>query len=81
VSPTNTGPVASFERARGEECKAEFSEFKDRAMFSIRCWYRDDQDNLKPGRNGINLPVEEKDDFLRLVLALFPEDIQLVRKD
>jgi hypothetical protein len=73
--------VTSFERARGEECRAEFSEFKGREMFSIRCWYQDDPAGvLKPGRNGINLPVEEKADFLRLVVALFPDDIQLVEK-
>lgn len=69
----------SFERARGEECRAELGSFKGREMFSIRCWYRDEQDTLKPGKNGINLPIEEKDDFLGLVVALFPDDIALLK--
>lgn len=79
--PTNE-PVAQYERAREEICKAEFSVFKDRQYFSIRCWYMDEKtQEHKPGRNGINLPVEEKEDFLGLIVALFPDDIQLVEKE
>lgn len=75
-----TEPVAQYERAREELCRAEFSVFKGRQYFSLRCWYKGDHDEHLPGKNGLNLPVEERDEFLRLVVALFPEDIQLIPK-
>lgn len=62
----------------GEEVRAEFSMFRDRQYFSIRGWYKADGDTFKPGRNGINLPVEEKTQFLKLVAALFPDDVIVV---
>lgn len=77
---TNITELAgSYQRPNkeGEVVRAEFSMFKDREYFSIRSWYQDSQGVLKPGRNGINLPVEEKDAFLRLVVALF-NDVQFV---
>lgn len=73
-------PVAQYERAREERCRAEFSMFKDRQYFSIRCWFKNDKQEMQAGKNGINLPVEEKEDFLKLVVALFPEDVQLITK-
>jgi hypothetical protein len=76
-----TEPVGSYDRAREEQCRAEFSVWKDRPYFSIRCWYKNDRQEMAPGKNGINLPVEEKADFLRLVVALFPEDVRLVNGD
>lgn len=72
-----TEPAGSYERAREEQCKAEFSIFKGRQYFSIRCWYKTNEGEMAPGKNGINLPVEEKKDFLKLVVALFPDDVQL----
>jgi hypothetical protein len=74
-------PVASFERAREEQCRAEFSMWKDRPYFSIRCWFKNDKQEMQPGKNGINLPVEEKKDFLKLVAALFPDDVRLIETE
>lgn len=71
-------PVAKYDRGE-QEVRAEFSIFKDRQYFSIRTWY-DDKGEMKPARNGINLPVDETDEFLRLVVALFPEKVQLIKQ-
>ena len=80
---TETNPVvASYGRAGGEEVQARMEPYKGREYFSIRQWYMDAKDNtLKPGRNGFNLPVDEKKEFLRLVIALFPDDVQLIQKE
>lgn len=74
-------PVAQYERAREEQCRAMFTVWKDRPYFSIRCWFKNDKQEYQSGRNGINLPTEEKMDFLKLVVALFPEDVQLIKGD
>lgn len=71
--------VAKYERTGGEEVQARMEPYKGREYFSIRQWYVDTKDGeLKPGRNGFNLPVDEKKEFLRLVVALFPDDVQLI---
>lgn len=73
--------VAKYERSGGEEVQARMEPYKGREYFSIRQWYTDNQSgDLKPGRNGFNLPVDEKTDFLRLVVALFPDDVQLIQQ-
>lgn len=75
-----TEPVAEYERAREERCRAEFNIWKERQYFSIRCWFKNDKQEMQPGKNGINLPVEEKAEFLKLVVALFPEDVKLLKE-
>lgn len=78
----DTNPlVAKYERTGGEEVQARMEPYKGREYFSIRQWYVDNAtQELKPGRNGFNLPVDEKPEFLRLVIALFPDDVQLIKK-
>lgn len=81
ATETVTGPVSKYDRGT-DEVRAEFSEFKNRKYFGIRVWWADSKagGEMKPGKNGINLPVDEKPEFLRLVVALFPDDIQLIKQ-
>jgi hypothetical protein len=74
--------IAKYERTGGDEVQARLEPYKNREYFSIRQWYLDDKDKqLKPGRNGFNLPVDEAPEFLRLVVALFPDKVQLVKEE
>lgn len=73
--------IRYYDRTGGEQVQARLDPYKGREYFSIRTWYMDQSTGeLKPARNGINLPVDEKSDFLRLVVALFPDDVQLIQK-
>lgn len=77
------GVISKYDRAGGEEAQARIEPYKGRDYFSIRCWYVDSKDGnqLKAGRNGINLPMDEAPEFLRLVVALFPDKVQLVKEE
>lgn len=72
--------VSKYERARGEEVQARIEPYRGRDYFSIRCWYPE-KDEMKAARNGINLPVDEAPEFLRLVVALFPDKVQLIKEE
>jgi hypothetical protein len=73
---------AKYERTGGDEVQARVEPYKGRDYFSIRQWYVDSKDQqLKPGRNGFNLPVDEAPEFLRLVVALFPDKVQLIKEE
>lgn len=64
--------VAEYERPNGESCCAQVQPFRGRDYFSFRVWYENSTTGeKKPGKNGINLPMEEADDFLRLVVETF----------
>lgn len=72
--------VAKYDRTGGEEVQARMEPYKGREYFSIRQWYFDQPSGeLRPGRNGFNLPVDEATEFLRLVIALFPDRVQLIQ--
>lgn len=78
----DNGIIAKYERTGGEEIQASINDFKGRPYFSLRTWYqKDGTGEMLPGRNGINLPVDEAPDFLKLVVALFPEQVQMVGKE
>ena len=62
--------VASYERPNGELVRAGFNTFKGRAYFSVRTFYRDTTGEWAPGRNGLNLPVDEFSDFFTLAQGL-----------
>jgi hypothetical protein len=82
--PNTESPVISkYERAAGNEMQARIEPYKGREYFSIRQWYPSEKDGgtMLPTRNGLNLPLDEKPEFLRLVVALFPEDVQLIQKE
>jgi hypothetical protein len=85
ATPTKVqhGVISKYDRAGGEEAQARIEPYKGRDYFSIRCWYVDSKDGnqLKPGRNGLNLPVDEAPEFLRLVVALFPDKVQLIKEE
>lgn len=62
----------------GEEIRADITEFKGKKYLSVRVYYLDTRDGeMKPGKNGINLPLEEAGLFIdaadSLATVLFPE--------
>lgn len=60
--------IASFERPNGEQVRLAKSEFKGKSYFSLRAWYdAEGTGDWRPGKNGINLPIEELPAFLALV--------------
>jgi hypothetical protein len=76
------GIIAKYDRTGGEAVQARIDPYKGRDYFSIRTWYqKDGTGDMLPGRNGINLPVDEASDFLKLVVALFPDQVKLVEKE
>jgi hypothetical protein len=70
--------IIEYERARGERLRADIRDYKGREYFSFRVWWQDPAGEMKPGKNGLNLPMDEQDDFLRCVVATFPDRVRLI---
>jgi hypothetical protein len=74
--------AGTFQRSDHEEVRAAESTFKNTEYFSFRVWYKEEPNvgkldapaEWRPSRNGINLRVDEGDDFLRLIVRLFGRD-------
>ena len=70
---TPAGTLAAYDRDGSErqQVRAQITTFKGRKYFSLRAWYwsEDDQD-YKPSKNGINLPIDEYEEFSELLVAL-----------
>ena len=67
--------IATVDRPNGEQIQARLSEFKGQTYLSVRVYYEDrSTEEMKPGRNGINLPLSEAPEFFRLVEALKEDD-------
>jgi len=54
------------------DMRIEKTNFKGKDYVSIRKWY-DDNGTMKPGKNGINMPIEEWNTFV--------EKFEEIRKD
>lgn len=63
--------IESYDRDGSEQqqVRAITSDFKGQKYFSLRAWYFA-EDEYRPARNGINLPVDEYHEFRRLIAAL-----------
>jgi hypothetical protein len=78
--------VGEYTRANKDKLRATIGQFQGRPMFSIRHWWMcyltkspkgRGQPHWRPGRNGISLSFDEAEEFCKLVVALFPERVQL----
>lgn len=62
------------EDRESQQVRAQVSEFKGQKYFSLRSWYpAEPSGEYKPGKNGINLPVDEYPKFRELIAALDAE--------
>jgi hypothetical protein len=58
-------------KGNGEVIRASLSTFKGNEMFSLRIWFKDGESGeMRPGKNGINLPRSEFPELERAVLEL-----------
>lgn len=65
--------IEAYDRDTSEpqQVRASVSEFKGQKYFSIRGWFLDEKaGDYRPGKNGVNLPVDEYWRFRDLVDAL-----------
>ena len=65
--------IEAYDRDTSEpqQVRASVSDFKGQKYFSIRGWFLDDKlGDYRPGKNGVNLPVDEYPKFRQLVAAL-----------
>jgi hypothetical protein len=73
----NTNILEAYDREdrESQQVRAQVSTFKGQKYFSLRSWYPAEPDGeYKPGKNGINLPIDEYPKFRALIDAL---DIEL----
>ncbi|MFP4363924.1 MAG: transcriptional coactivator p15/PC4 family protein [Spirochaetia bacterium] len=49
----------------GKDIRVQAEEFKGKWYVSIRKWYEDDEGEWRPTRKGINMKVEEWNEFLQ----------------
>lgn len=56
----------------GQEVRASLSDYKGQRYFSLRAWYPA-EDDFRPTKNGLNLPVDEYHHFRSLIDALDAE--------
>lgn len=71
MADTNS-ELGSYLRKDGEEkLIGGVSKYKGRDYFSFRCWYKGDNDTWAPGKNGVNLSMDEADNFLGVVIQTF----------
>jgi hypothetical protein len=47
--------IAAWAKNDREEIRVHLDRFKDRDIIDVRTWWRDRDDELKPGRSGITL--------------------------
>ena len=62
--------MGEFKRNSRETIRALLQEFRGKPVFSVRVWYRDLDDQWKPGRNGITLGIDHFGEFEKLIKAL-----------
>jgi len=48
----------------GKDIRVQAEEFKGRWYVSIRRWYQDNEGEWRPTRKGINMKLDEWDEFL-----------------
>ncbi len=71
MEDANNGPViASFEKNSREEVRLSVDVFRGRKIINIRVFYRDDDGEWKPGRQGLSLAVERYRDLADALLQL-----------
>lgn len=71
--PDTDRTVIDIPRAKGngEVIRAQLSTFKGQEYFSVRVWFQDETSKeLRPGKNGVNLPRSEFAEFERAVVEL-----------
>ncbi len=49
--------VAEWPRNGRESIRVSLDEYRGRQTIDLRCWWRDDDGNLRPGRSGLTLAV------------------------
>ena len=63
--------ISEFEKDQSHRVLASISDFKGKKRIDIRVWYKDDSDEeLKPSKQGVNLPVERFKDLKKLMTDL-----------
>lgn len=72
--PQSEKLVWSVSRPNGEQLQARISEFKGVQYLSIRSYYQDRvTEEFKPGKNGINIPIDEAESLFAACESLANE--------
>lgn len=61
----------------GEDIRVEVSEFRGKKYVMIRRFYQDASGEMRPGRQGINMKMEEWEDFVEK----FPKIIEQLKEN
>lgn len=63
--------ISQFEKSERRRVLASISDYGGKKRIDIRIWYKDDNDDeLKPSRQGISLPIERFKDLKKLMTDL-----------
>ena len=59
--------VAEFEKNSREVVRVNRGDFKGHDMLNIRVWCRSDDDDLRPGRQGIAIKADKVPDLVKAI--------------
>lgn len=62
--------ISGFDKNEKLKILASISDYRGKKRIDIRIWYKDDNDELKPSRQGISLPIERFGDLKKLMADL-----------
>lgn len=51
--------VATIPKSRGEEIRVGINNYKGRSFLAVRVWFPGDGGEMRPGKNGINVAIEQ----------------------
>ena len=68
--PDDIISVAQFEKNKKEEVRVSIETFHGRKIINIRVFYKDDDGNWNPGKQGLALSVDRYKDLAGAVLEL-----------
>ena len=50
-----------------EELRIGVNDFKGKQYLALRIWYTDDSGTMRPGKQGINVPMDRADEFFEVI--------------
>lgn len=62
--------VFEFEKNPRNTIRASTSDYRGQKRIDVRMWYKDEQGELKPSKQGISLPIEMFGSLKKLILDL-----------
>ncbi|WP_243611641.1 transcriptional coactivator p15/PC4 family protein [Shimia aestuarii] len=61
--------IATIPKNSNEEIRVSLDEFRGHQLLNVRVWYRAEDDEMRPGRQGIAVKADLVADLLRAISA------------